>query len=121
VGHFKVVVLVVEDEPLLRWRAVNMVEDAGFEALEANGSSEAMRILEGRLDIRVVFTDIDLPGGVDGLVLAAMIRNRWPPIAIIVTSGKHAPMANEMPVGGLFFAKPYRAEQVIAAMRRMTL
>jgi DNA-binding NtrC family response regulator len=121
VGHSKAAVLVVEDEPLLRWFAVDMIEDAGFEAVEAGGSSEAMRILEGRFDIRIVFTDIDMPGGVDGLELAAMVRDRWPPIEIIVTSGKQAPMEDEMPPGGLFFAKPYRPEEVIAAMRRMTL
>ena len=98
-----------------------MVEDGGFEALEAGGSSEAMRILERRIDIGLVFTDIDMPGGVDGLKLAALIRSRWPPIEIIITSGKRQPLANEMPVGGLFFAKPYRPEEVTAAMRRLTL
>jgi CheY-like chemotaxis protein len=117
----KPVVLVVEDQPLLRLLGVGMVEDAGFEPLEADGSNEAMRILAGRLDIRVVFTDIEMPGGVDGLKLAAMIRDRWPPIAIIITSGKSAPMAKDMPVGSLFFTKPYRPEEVMAAMRRMTL
>ena len=120
-GHVRLVVLVVEDEPLLRLLAVDMVEEAGFEALEADGSGEAIRILERRLDIRLVFTDIDMPGGIDGLVLAAMIRDRWPRIAIIVTSGKNPPLAGQIPVGGLFFAKPYRPEEVTAAMRRMTL
>jgi CheY-like chemotaxis protein len=116
----RLVVLVVEDEPLLRLFAVEMVEDGGFEALEAGGSNEAIRILEVRFDIRVVFTDIDMPGGVNGLKLAAIIRDRWPPIAIIITSGKSAPMAKDMLVGAPFFAKPYQPEEVMAAMHRMT-
>jgi len=116
----KPVVLVVEDEPLLRLFAVAMVEDGGYEALEADGSSEAIRILEGRFDIRAVLTDIDMPGGVDGLILAAIVRDRWPPIAIIITSGKGAPKARDIPVGTPFFAKPYRPEEVMASMHRMT-
>lgn len=80
------VVLVVEDEPILRMTAVDMVEDAGFEAVEAADATEAIRILERRLDIRIVFTDIDMPRGIDGMKLAALIRDRWPPIEIILTS-----------------------------------
>ena len=118
--HAKLVVLVVEDEPLLRLVAVEMVEDGGFDALEANGSTAAIRILEVRLDIRLVFTDIDMPGGINGLELAAIVRDRWPPIAIIITSGKSAPMVRDMPKGTPFFAKPYRPEEVMAAMHRMT-
>ncbi len=87
------VVLVVEDEPILRMMAVDLVERAGFEAVEAAGSNDAIRILETRPDIRVVFTDIDMPGGLDGMKLAAAIRDRWPPIELIITSGKHKPSA----------------------------
>jgi CheY-like chemotaxis protein len=115
----KVVVLVVEDEPLLRLLAVDMVENGGFEALEADGANEAIRILEVRLDIRIVFTDIDMPMGVDGLSLAAIIRDRWPPIAIIITSGKTTVFTRDMPEGGVFFPKPYLPEEVMAAMHKM--
>ena len=115
----KLVVLVVEDEPLLRLVAVEMVEDGGFDALQADGSNQAIRILEVRLDIRLVFTDIDMPRGVNGLELAAIIRDRWPPIAIIITSGKSAPMAKDMPAGTPFFAKPYQPGEVMAEMHRM--
>lgn len=118
--HVRLVVLVVEDEPLLRLLAVDMVEEAGFEALEADRSSEAVLILEARLDICLVFTDIDMPGGVDGLKLAAIIRDRWPAIEIMITSGKQPPLASQMPAGSLFFAKPYWPEEVTDAMRRMT-
>lgn len=112
-------VLVVEDEPLLRLRAMDMVEDAGFEALEAKGSNEALQILESRNDIRLVFTDIDMPGGVDGLCLAAMVRERWPPIEIIISSGMRAPRKEMIPEGGLFFSKPYNEVEVTSAMHRM--
>ena len=113
------VVLVVEDEPILRIDAVDLVEDAGFEAIEAAGADEAVRILESRPDIRIVFTDIDMPGGMDGLRLAAAIRNRWPPIEIIITSGKRHPRADELPARGVFFSKPYSREKVVDVMRRM--
>lgn len=114
------VVLVVEDEPLLRLMAVDMIDDEGFEVLQANGAKEAIRILESRPDIRLVFTDIDMPGGPDGLELAAVIRDRWPPIAIIITSGKARPGTADMPTGTPFFAKPYLASEVMASIHRMT-
>ena len=113
------VVLVVEDEPLQRMMAVDLVEDAGFEALEVGGADEAVRILESRLDIRIVFTDIDMPGGVDGMKLAAMIRDRWPPIELIIISGKRRPRPEDLPARGVFFQKPYKKEEVAAAMLRM--
>ena len=99
--------------------AVDMVEEAGFDAVEASGAGEAIAILDRRRDIRIVFTDIDMPHGLDGIRLAALIRDRWPPIEIILTSGKGAPPDDEMPARGVFFAKPIRAEQVVAAMHRM--
>jgi CheY-like chemotaxis protein len=103
----KPAVLVVEDEPLLRMMAADLVEDAGFEAIEAANADEAIRILECRSDIRVVFTDIDMPGSMDGLLLAAAVRDRWPPIEIILTSGHVHVSEVEVPVGGVFFSKPY--------------
>lgn len=114
-----VVVLVVEDEPLQRMMAVDVVERAGFEALEVGSADEAIRILEERLDIRVVFTDIDMPGGVDGMKLAATIRDRWPPIELIIISGKRHPLPHELPARGVFFSKPYKRDEVTAVMRQM--
>jgi CheY-like chemotaxis protein len=81
------VVLAVEDEPLTLMLAVDMIRDAGFEPLWASNADEAIRILESRNDIRVVFTDINMPGSMDGLKLAQAVRGRWPPIKIIVTFG----------------------------------
>lgn len=113
------VVLVVEDEPLLRLAAMDMVEDAGFEAVAAADATEAVRILETRADIRVVFTDIDMPRGIDGMRLAAAIRDRWPPIAIILTSSRGAVAEAELPPRAVFLPKPYREERVVAELRRM--
>lgn len=113
------VVLVVEDEPLLRMAAVALVEDAGFQAVSATDATEAVRILETRSDIRIVFTDVDMPRGMDGMRLAAAIRDRWPPIEIILTSGYAVPAEVDLPARAVFFAKPYREEQVVAALRRM--
>jgi len=113
------VVLVVEDEPVLRMMAVDMVEDAGFEALEAADATQAIEILQSRLDIRIVFTDIDMPQGMDGMRLAAAIRDRWPPIEIILTSGYATPDADSLPARSVFFPKPYVAEKVVEVMHRM--
>jgi DNA-binding NtrC family response regulator len=113
-------VLVVEDDPILRLMAAAVVEDAGFEAIESNNADEAVRILESRNDIRIVFTDIDLPGSMDGMKLAACVRDRWPPVEIILTSGHFAAKDVTLPVRALFFAKPYDPHAVSKAMRRMS-
>ena len=115
----KPIVLVVEDEPLLRMAAVDMIEAAGFETLEAADATQAVEILESRLDVRIVFTDIDMPRGMDGMRLAAVIRDRWPPIHIILTSGQLTPPATHLPADSVFFSKPYREADVVATMRRM--
>ncbi len=114
------IVLVVEDEPILRMMAVDMVEGAGFEAVEATDATQAVSILESRPDIRIVFSDIDMPRGMDGMRLAAMIRHRWPPIELILTSDRSMPRPEEMPARGVFFSKPYSEREVVAAMRRMS-
>jgi CheY-like chemotaxis protein len=90
-------VLVVEDEVLSRLHAVDLVEDAGYTAIEASNADEAIAILEARKDIRIVFTDIDMPGSMDGLKLAHAIRKRWPPIELILTSGHFHLTDDDMP------------------------
>jgi len=105
-------VLVVEDEPLQRMMAIDLVEDAGFEAIGAADAEQAVRILEARSDIRIVFTDIDMPGSIDGMMLAAAIRDRWPPIEIIITSGHIREEEVVLPVRGVFFPKPYDTRRV---------
>jgi CheY-like chemotaxis protein len=100
------VVLVVEDDPLLRLTTAEGLQDAGFDVIEAQDADEAIKILETRADIRVIFTDIEMPGSMDGLKLAAMVRDRWPPVEIIVTSGKQMPEAEKLPQRSRFFPKP---------------
>ena len=97
-----VVVLVVEDEFFSRLHAVDLVNDADYTAIEASNADEAIAILEARKDIRIVLTDIDMPGSMDGLKLAHAIRKRWPPIELILTSGHHF-KDDDMPERGRFF------------------
>lgn len=116
----KVVVLIVEDEPIVRMIAVDTAKDAGYEVLEAGNADEAVRILETRVDIRIIFTDIDMPGSMDGLKLAAAVRGRWPPIEIILTSGHCSVPAGELPERSLFIPKPYNPDRIVSAFRRFT-
>ena len=106
------VVLAVEDEPLVLMLAVDMIRDAGFEPLWASNADEAIRILESRDDIRIVFTDINMPGSMDGIKLAQAVRGRWPPIKIIVTSGFSEGELRLLPQGSQFIPKPYDAGQM---------
>ena len=100
-------VLIVEDELLLRMDAADMIEAAGFEVVEAANADEAIEMLEARRDITVVFTDIQMPGSMDGLKLARAVRGRWPPIKIVATSGHVDVGEKDLPEGGRFLPKPY--------------
>src|SRR6188768_3442956 len=113
------VVLVVEDESLIRSTAVDMVQDAGFDAIAASDADEAIRVLESRDDIRAVFTDVHMPGSMDGLRLARVVRNRWPPVALIVTSGQTNVLETDLPTGGRFLRKPYAAVQIETALQQL--
>ena len=117
----KSIVLVVEDEPVLLIHAVSVVEEAGFEAVLATNADTAIDILVARTDIRIVFTDIDMPGSMDGLKLAAAIRGRWPPIEIIVTCDKRVPLGSDLPERSRFFTKPYDPDRLIDALRAMAV
>ena len=113
------IVLVVEDDPLLLLHAMDVVIEAGLEPVSATNADEAIYLLESRDDIRIVFTDIDMPGSMDGLKLAAAVRGRWPPIEIILTSGHAAPRPVDMPARSRFFAKPYDVNGVVGVLREM--
>jgi len=115
----RAVVLVVEDEFLLRMRAVDMVEDAGYTAVEAVDADEAVAILESRSDIALLFTDIQMPGTMDGLELAQTVHSRWSPVKIILVSGRLKLTGIDLPLGSRFFGKPLQAEVMIAQMRSM--
>ena len=114
-------ILVVEDNPIIRWSAVDIAREAGFEALEAADANSAIQILESRPDIRLVFTDVEMPGSMDGIKLAHYIRGRWPPIKILVASGKVIVQEGQLPTGAKFFPKPYRHHHIADAMRGMLL
>ncbi|MGO9357280.1 MAG: response regulator [Xanthobacteraceae bacterium] len=113
------VVLVVEDDPLLRELAVTLVKEAGFVALQAGGADGAVAVLEARSDIAVLFTDIDMPGSMNGLKLAQVVGQRWPQIRTLVASGQIRPRSSELPPNGAFLAKPYRGAAVVAQLRSM--
>lgn len=113
------VVLIVEDEMLLRMRAVDMVEDAGYTSVEAVDADEAVAILESRSDIALLFTDIQMPGSMDGLKLAHAVHERWPPIKIILVSGQLKLSKSDIPPNSRFFGKPLGASQMIAEMQDM--
>jgi CheY-like chemotaxis protein len=100
-------VLVVEDEILLRWTTVAVVEEAGFDVVEAGSAIEAISMLEKRNDIRTVFTDVEMPGAIDGLQLAHLISTRWPAIKIMATSGRLRLRDDDLPKGARFLHKPY--------------
>lgn len=112
-------VLVVEDEPLMRMDIAGALEDGGFLVFEAANADEAIVILVDHAEIQALFTDIDMPGSMDGLKLAFVVRDRWPPIKIIVTSGHQSIREESLPVDGRFFSKPYDPEKIINTIREM--
>jgi CheY-like chemotaxis protein len=113
------VVLIVEDEMLVRMDANETIEAAGFDVIEAVNADQAIAILEQRSDIRLIFTDVHMPGSMDGLKLAHFVKSRWPPIKIIATSG-HAKIAeSDLPEGGRFLAKPYAATAITSAIQQL--
>ena len=112
-------VLVVEDEMILRMRAVDIVEDAGFNPVEAVNADEAISILESRSDISLLFTDIQMPGSIDGLKLAHAVHDRWPSIKIVLVSGQVSPSDAERPADSRFFRKPLGVEEMITELQAM--
>ena len=116
----KPVILIVEDEFLLRMDSVEILEDGGFEVLPAANADEAIAILSARSDIHLVFTDIQMPGSMDGLKLARFVRDRWPPIKIVATSGHVRASEEDLPAGSVFLSKPYRGAELIATLRDLT-
>jgi two-component sensor histidine kinase len=112
-------VLIVEDEMILRMRAVDIVEDAGFHPIEAVNADQAIAILESRSDISLLFTDIQMPGSIDGLMLAHAVHSRWPAIKIILVSGQVNPSEAERPADSRFFGKPLGVEQMVTELQAM--
>lgn len=110
------VVLIVDDELLVRENAADILESAGYATVQAQSAAEAIAILESRDDIRVVVTDVQMPGSMDGLRLAALIRDRWPPVELIVTSGHAQPDPDKLPERAAFLPKPYSDTSLVGAI-----
>ncbi|MEO6607372.1 MAG: HWE histidine kinase domain-containing protein [Aestuariivirga sp.] len=112
-------VLVVEDDMVLRMRAVDIVEDAGFTPVAAVNADEALSILESRSDISLLFSDIQMPGSIDGLMLAHAVHRRWPHIKIILVSGQVKLSETDKPSNSRFFGKPIDVKQMIGELQGM--
>jgi CheY-like chemotaxis protein len=113
-------VLVVEDEAFIRMDVVDMLRAAGFDIVEAANADEAILLLESHSNIRLIFTDIDMPGSMNGLKLAAAVRERWPPIRIIATSGHFKVRAGDLSADARFIPKPCMPVQIIDAIHELT-
>jgi CheY-like chemotaxis protein len=107
------VILIAEDEELLRLLAAEMLEDHGYRVLEADDAESALKILAEQPDVCLLFTDIEMPGRLNGIDLAQQVHARWPKVMLIVTSGRRAPAPHTLPEDGRFLAKPYRADELL--------
>jgi CheY-like chemotaxis protein len=112
------VVLLVEDEPLVRVTQVDILREAGFWVAEAQDADEAFDMLRSRPDIVVVLTDVDMPGSIDGFEFARLVRQGWPEVGVLVISGKTAPGPGDLPHGTTFIHKPVRPDALVDALRR---
>jgi CheY-like chemotaxis protein len=117
--HAPTIVLLVEDEPLVRMCAADILEDESFQVIEAATAPAALSILEKRDDVTALFTDIDMPGGMNGLELAGIVHARWPHIALVVTSGRYRVGADHLPGDGIFIGKPYAAAAPVRIIREL--
>jgi DNA-binding NtrC family response regulator len=113
------VVLLVEDDAIIRMGAFEFLSLAGFEAIEASNADEAIRVLEARPDIHLVLTDVEMPGSIDGVKLSHYIRDRWPPVKLIVVSGRTIVAETHLPTGARFYAKPYDEISIVEAIHAL--
>src|SRR5688572_12415893 len=112
-------VLVVEDEPIIRLGMVSSIEDAGYSVIEAANADEAISRLAQDSEVGVVVTDVDMPGSMDGIRLAHYVRRRWPPIRLLVISGKVGVSPGELPAGARFMSKPFQEPQLILTIETL--
>ncbi len=113
------VVLVVDDEALLRWHASDLLASAGYKVVEADDAATALRILEERRDVRLLFTDVQMPGALNGLDLVRKVHQRWPNVLLLVTSGGMTLGNEDIPDDGRFVAKPYREGDLLGHVSDM--
>lgn len=116
-GRQRSAILVVEDETLVRMLGMDVLADAGFDVLEAADADEALTILKSHDDVQLLFSDIDMPGSMDGLELARLVHQRWPEIRLLLTSGHHQLPPEALPDDGRFVRKPWTREVLIEKIR----
>lgn len=110
-------VLVVEDDTLVRMHGTDILEDAGYEVLEAANADEALAILNEQRDVHVLFSDVNMPGSMDGLDLARLVHERWPHIHLLLTSCHHPVQSADLPDRGKFVRKPWSSEVLVERIR----
>jgi CheY-like chemotaxis protein len=111
------VVLVVEDEPLVRLLVSEVLTDAGFKVLEAANAGEALTILQAGIEVHVLYADVDMPPGINGYELARQVHRNWPGIEILITSGRAWPGQGDLPMGAAFLAKPVPIEAMVSHVK----
>jgi CheY-like chemotaxis protein len=106
-------ILVTEDDELLRLYTSELLEESGYTVVEADSAEEALKVMEARKDVRLLFTDIQMPPGCDGLELARQVHKRWPKVWLVITSGQVQPTKAEIADHGRFIRKPYRPKELL--------
>jgi CheY-like chemotaxis protein len=109
-------ILVVEDEPLVRDLNLDILQEAGFRLIEAADADQAFEILKRRPDVEVILTDVDMPGSINGFEFARLVAQGWPDVKLLVVSGKMRPEPGDLPDGTTFLAKPYRSSELVAEL-----
>lgn len=117
--NFKPAILVVEDDTLIRMLGVDLLEEAGFEVWEAANADDAVAILSDHSDVRLLFSDVDMPGSMNGMDLARLVHERWPHIRLLITSGHHRLSDAAIPDDGEFVGKPWTADGLVGKIREM--
>ena len=117
-GQQPVVVLLAEDEALVRAFAADVLRgEGGFKVVEVVNADEAPTVLEATADVRALVTDVEMRGSLDGFTLARVVKQAWPHIGVVVTSGRMAPGPKDLPTGARFIPKPYRPADLVAAVQ----
>lgn len=112
-------VLLVEDETMVRMLGCDVLEEAGFEVIEAANADEALAVLREREDVQVLFTDVEMPGSLNGYRLAHLTHERWPQVKVLIVSGRSHPGPGDLPPGGTFIGKPYSPADLVRRLREL--
>ena len=105
-------ILIVDDEPLIRMYARQLIEQAGYTAVEASNGDYALQLLADD-GLTAVLTDVQMPGSIDGIELAHAVKAAWPSVVVVVMSGKHLPLPTDLPEGTRFLRKPFSEQRLV--------